>query len=58
MTVAQLIAHLEQLPQNAVITASIRYSNSGYYEETNTKANANIEVYESIDNEIVIAFDC
>lgn len=58
MTVAQLIAQLEQLPQNAMVTASIRYANSGYYEEVNTKANANVEVYESIDNEVVIAFDC
>ena len=58
MTVAQLIAHLKELPQNAVITASIRYANSGYYEEINTKAEADVEVYESIDNEIVIAFNC
>lgn len=58
MTVAQLIAQLEQLPQNAMVTASIRYANSGYYEEINTKVNANVEVYESIDNEVVIAFDC
>ena len=58
MTVAQLIAHLEQLPQNAMVTASIRYANAGYYEETNTKANADIEIYESTDNEIVIAFNC
>lgn len=58
MTVAQLIAHLKELPQNAVITASIRYANSGYYEEVNTKAGADVEIYESIDNEIVIAFDC
>lgn len=58
MTVAQLIAHLEELPQNAVITASIRYANSGYYEEVNTKAEADVEVYESVDNEVVIAFDC
>ena len=58
MTVSQLIAHLEELPQNAVITASIRHANSGYYEEVNTKAGADVEIYESIDNEIVIAFDC
>lgn len=58
MTVAQLITHLKQLPQNALITASIRYANSGYYEEVNTKATADIEVYESVDNEVVITFDC
>lgn len=58
MTVKELIAHLEELPQNAVVTASIRCANSGYYEEVNAKANADVEVYESVDNEIVIAFNC
>lgn len=56
MTVAQLIAKLEEMPQDAQVCAEIINGYVGYVEVRSTAASAECEIFETVENEVCLQF--